>query len=147
MTYSFSYSALPVVMRRSCAMLWSSLLLGMLTQLGERLLWGAALQPQEMARVLAFALIFYGLSAWVVWELARGRSWARLGLSAWFALSLFAWVQQLFGSGMTLSQHVADAAVLLLDGSALAMVWFGSGGRWFAAQRREEKAAPPQAYD
>lgn len=120
-------------MRRSALLLWASLLLGAITQLGERLLWGAALPLAELARLLAFVAMAYGLSAWVVWELARGRGWARWALSGWFVLSAVAWVM-MFDGGLRW-QQLADALVLLLDAAALALVWTGAGAAWFRAQR------------
>ena len=141
MEYRFGFAEIPLRLRRSAQLLWLSLLLGAVTQLGERLWLGSALPPAELARLLAFVVLAYGLSAWVVWELARGRPWARLALSGWLLLSLFAWLSQL-AEAMPWWQHGADALVLLLDALALYLAWTGSAAQWFRSQRHATDAAP-----
>lgn len=136
-------SASPAVIRRSAILLCISLLIGAITQLGSRLLGAEIPNPADFGRLLAFIMLAYGLSGWVVWELLRGRNWARIALSIWFLLSLFAWGKLALDGSATSGKLLLDGLVLLLDGSALSMVWHGAGHRWFS-QPDEPDAPKPE---
>lgn len=133
-------TASPPAIRRSAILLCLSLLIGAVTQLGSRLLGAEMPNPADLGRLLAFIVLAYGLSGWVVWELLRGRNWARIALSAWFLLSLFAWGQLALDTAASTSKLLLDGLVLLLDGSALVMVWYGAGHHWF--KQPDEPDAP-----
>ena len=134
--------ASPPAVRRSAILLCLSLLIGAATQLGSRLLGTEIPDPANLGRLLAFIVLAYGLSGWVVWELLRGRNWARIALSAWFLLSLFAWGKLALDGDASTNKLLLDGLVLLLDGSALTMLWHGAGHHWFSQQDEPDTPKP-----
>jgi hypothetical protein len=138
----------PRTVSNACRLIVASLFLGLVT-----LLPGIGVPPPEDAQVpliwtLTMIVVFGGLTLWLAVEVMRGKSWARWAMLAYLAVG---WV--LGGGEFTddfLRSPLAgmiEAICMVMEIVACALLFFGSGGKWFAElaairRARSEEAGP-----
>jgi hypothetical protein len=123
----------PPAVRRACRLVVASMVLGLVT-----LLPGIAAPVPDDAQVplfitLAIVAFFGGLTIWLTVAVSRGVHWARWALLAYLALG---WVL----SGMQFTDEfmrspisgMIEIVCVVMELVASAMLFFGSGARWFA---------------
>lgn len=128
----------PRVVLRAVQLLWVSFVLTSVSTFAD-----VKLQSYDDAvsiAILAFTLVWFGTTAWLIFKLARGRSWARtayliLALIS-YGLVAFLWNESLADYLAQPYQTTLDVLALLTELVALYLLFTKPANRWFAQPMR-----------
>ena len=124
----------PRAVGNACRLILASLVLGLISMLpGIRVP-----RPDEADVPLAFTFgsiaVFGGLTLWLALEIWRGKHWARWAMLAYLVLGWWLGAGDM-GDDFLRSPLLGalDAVCIVLEIIACLLLFFGEGGRWFAA--------------
>lgn len=135
--------ARPAAVTLTCAMFALNLLANFFGFMPQNELYWQTIPSHQVPGVVAALIVFVVVTSWLIFSVFRGNNWAR-----WAKLELCAlWVTILLTQANPDAHQTSqliifiNTASTLIELPACALLFFGKGGKWFAACKN--LAIPP----